>query len=118
MTSYGVMSPNFVYHPTRRGFLSTLAAASSGAALWAQDNSPTFSTSVKVINIFATVRDKDGKIIPNLTKDDFTLSEDGRPQEIKYFTQQTDLPLILGLLVDTSGSERRNIPTVTNFWRK
>ena len=57
------------------------------------------------------MRDKDGKIIPNLTKDDFTLSEDGRPQEIKYFTQQTDLPLILGLLVDTSGSERRNIPT-------
>jgi VWFA-related protein len=98
---------------TRRGFLTTVAALSGGAALWAQDkeNSPTFSTSVKVINIFATVRDKDGKIIPNLTKDDFTLSEDGRPQEIKYFTQQTDLPLVLGLLVDTSGSERRNIPT-------
>ena len=111
MTSYGVMSPNFVICPTRRRFLTSLAAASGGAALWAQDNSPTFSTSVKVINIFATVRDKDGKIIANLTKDDFTLSEDGRPQEIKYFAQQTDLPLILGLLVDTSGSERRNIPT-------
>jgi hypothetical protein len=105
------MSPDFVYKPSRRSILTALASVFGGTALWAQDNPPTFSTSVKVINIFATVRDKDGKIIPNLTKDDFTLSEDGRPQEIKYFAQQTDLPLILGLLVDTSGSERRNIPT-------
>jgi VWFA-related protein len=70
-----------------------------------------FSTSVKVINVFATVRDKDGKIVKGLTKEDFTLSEDGRPQKIQYFTQSSDLPLTLGLLIDTSGSERRNIAT-------
>lgn len=69
--------------------------------------SPTFSTDVKVVNVFATVRDKDGKIIHDLTKDDFVLEEDGRPQTIRYFVQQAELPLTLGLLVDTSGSERR-----------
>lgn len=72
---------------------------------------PTFSTDVKVVNVFATVRDKDGKIVRDLTKDDFVLEEDGRPQTIRYFAQQSDLPLTLGLLVDTSMSERRMIPT-------
>lgn len=71
----------------------------------------TFSTDVKVVNVFATVRDKQGQIVRNLTKEDFTLLEDGRPQTIRYFVQQSDLPLTLGLLVDTSGSERRMIPT-------
>jgi len=70
-----------------------------------------FSTSVKVINVLATVHDKDGKIVKDLTKDDFVLNEDGRPQTIQYFSQQSDLPLTLGLLIDTSGSERRNIAT-------
>lgn len=70
-----------------------------------------FSTSVKVINVLATVRDKDGKIVKSLTKDDFVLAEDGRNESIQYFSQQSDLPLTLGLLIDTSGSERRNIST-------
>ncbi|HEX4227565.1 MAG TPA: VWA domain-containing protein [Bryobacteraceae bacterium] len=72
---------------------------------------PTFSTDVKVVNVFATVRDKDGHIVTNLTKDDFTLLEDGRPQTIRYFAQQSNLPLTIGLLVDTSGSERRMLST-------
>ena len=53
-----------------------------------------------------TVRDKHGAIVPNLTKDDFTLTEDGRPQVIKYFNHDASLPLTLGLLVDTSMSQR------------
>jgi VWFA-related protein len=77
----------------------------------ASQSSPTFSTDVKVVNVFATVRDKDGKIIRNLAKDDFVLEEDGHPQMIRYFAQQTDLPLTVGLLVDTSGSERRMLST-------
>ncbi len=68
---------------------------------------PTFSTDVRVVNVFATVRDKQGKIVRGLSKDDFTLEEDDRPQTIRYFSQQTGLPLTLGLLVDTSMSERR-----------
>jgi VWFA-related protein len=68
---------------------------------------PTFSSDVKVVNVLATVRNKQGKIVQNLTKDDFTLEEDGRPQTIRYFARETDLPLTMGLLVDTSGSQRR-----------
>jgi VWFA-related protein len=67
----------------------------------------TISVQVKVVNVLATVRDKHGKIVNNLTKDDFTLAEDGHPQTIHYFTSETDLPLTLGLLVDTSMSQRR-----------
>src|ERR1700685_3847377 len=69
--------------------------------------SPTMSVTVKVVNVPATVRDKHGKIISNLGKDDFVLEEDGRPQTIRYFAHDTDLPLTLGLLVDTSMSQRR-----------
>ena len=65
------------------------------------------SVQVKVVNVLATVRDKHGKIVNGLTKDDFTLTEDGRPQTIHYFARETDLPLTLGLLVDTSMSQRR-----------
>jgi VWFA-related protein len=62
---------------------------------------------VKVVTMLASVRDKHGKLIPGLTKDDFVLEQDGHAQAIKYFAHETDLPLTLGLLVDTSGSQRR-----------
>jgi VWFA-related protein len=70
---------------------------------------PTFSSNVKVVTVLATVRDKKGNIVNNLTKDDFKLEQDGQPQTIRYFTRETDLPLTLGLLVDTSLSQRRLI---------
>jgi VWFA-related protein len=66
---------------------------------------PTFSTSVKVVNVLATVRDKKGEIIRDLGKDDFSLAENGRPQVIRYFAKQSDLPLTIGLMVDTSMSQ-------------
>jgi VWFA-related protein len=68
---------------------------------------PAITVDVKVVNVFATVRNKHGEIIRNLTKDDFMLEEDGRPETIRYFTRETDLPLTLGLMVDTSMSQRR-----------
>jgi VWFA-related protein len=68
---------------------------------------PDLTVQVKVVNVPATVRDKHGKIVHNLTKDDFILEEDGRPQNVHYFSQESDLPLTLGLLVDTSLSQRR-----------
>jgi VWFA-related protein len=67
----------------------------------------TISVKVKVVNVLATVRDKHGEMVPNLTQSDFTLEEDGKPQTIRYFAHETDLPLTLGLLVDTSLSQRR-----------
>ena len=57
--------------------------------------------------MLATVRNKQGQIVQNLNQDDFTLQEDGRPQTIRYFSKETDLPLTLGLLIDTSMSQRR-----------
>jgi VWFA-related protein len=72
-----------------------------------QPQPPTISVNVKVVNVLATVRNKHGEIVRNLTKDDFVLEEDDRPQTIRYFARETDLPLTLGLLVDTSLSQRR-----------
>lgn len=66
-----------------------------------------FSTDVKVVNVLATVRNKTGELVGNLSQDDFVLAEEGRPQTIRYFARETDLPLVLGLMIDTSGSQRR-----------
>lgn len=68
---------------------------------------PTFSSHVRVVNVPATVRDKHKQIVRNLGKDDFILEEDGRPQTISYFSEDSNLPLTLGLLVDTSWSQVR-----------
>ena len=87
---------------TRRAILAAVAAPLARAA---QDI--TFSTEVKVVNLLANVHGKNGEIVRGLTRDDFLLSEDGRPQAIRYFSAETDLPLTLGLLVDTSMSQRR-----------
>src|ERR1022692_3870875 len=101
---------------SRRSLFSALGLLPALRLLGAQQPSaqqeqpkPTFSTGVKVVNLFANVRNKTGAIVKDLTKDDFLLDEDGRGQEIRYFSQESDLPLTLGLLVDTSGSQRRLI---------
>jgi len=73
----------------------------------AQPQTPPITVNVKVVNVLATVRDKKGDIVRNLNKDDFELKEDDRPQTIRYFSHETDLPLTLGMLVDTSMSQRR-----------
>ncbi len=72
-----------------------------------QPQQPAFTSSVRVVEVPATVRDKHKQIVRNLTRDDFVLEEDGRPQMIRYFNEDTNLPLTLGLLVDTSQSQRR-----------
>jgi VWFA-related protein len=82
-------------------------ALRSQQAPGAQAQGPPISVHVKVVNVLATVRDKKGAIVRNLSQDDFELKEDDRPQNIRYFTHETDLPLTLGLLVDTGMSQRR-----------
>lgn len=71
---------------------------------------PGLSADVKVVHVLATIRDKKGAVVTNLGQDDFKLEEDGRPQTITYFARETDLPLTLGLLVDTSFNQRRVLP--------
>jgi len=79
-----------------------------------QDLPPAISVNVDVVNILASVRDKRGGLVPNLEQKDFTVLEDGKPQTIKYFTRETDLPLTIGMLVDTSGSQRNLIDIERN----
>src|SRR5690349_16977446 len=74
-----------------------------------QEAAPTIKVDVDIVNILASVRDKRGGLVSNLEKKDFTVLEDGKPQEIKYFTKETDLPLTIGLLIDVSGSQRNLI---------
>ncbi|MGC1967053.1 MAG: VWA domain-containing protein [Candidatus Acidiferrales bacterium] len=79
-----------------------LAAAVLTAAA---QQSPTISTRTNLVSLIATVHDPDGRVVKNLTPDDFLLLEDGKPQQIIYFSQESDLPLTIGLLVDTSRSQ-------------
>jgi VWFA-related protein len=67
----------------------------------------TLRVNVDVVQLFFNVKDKKGALIPALTKDDFELSEDRQPQTIKYFAAESDLPLTLGILIDTSASQTR-----------
>ncbi len=60
-----------------------------------------------MVNILATVRDEQGRLVNNLTKEDFVLEDEGQPRGIEYFSSETDLPLTLGLLVDTSMSQSK-----------
>jgi VWFA-related protein len=66
----------------------------------------TIAVNARLVNLPVVVRDKKGALIQNLTKDDFTLEVDGKPQTIRYFDKDTNLPLTLGLLVDISQSQR------------
>lgn len=84
------------YSLTRRAFL--LLAASAAQAQ--------FTSSVRVVNIYATVRDRRGALVRGLTREDFEVFEDGRRQTVRYFSAQSDAPLTLGLLFDVSGSQR------------
>ncbi len=70
---------------------------------------PSIKVDVDLVNVLVSVRNKAGGLVGNLSKDDFTLVEDGKPQTIKYFARDTDLPLTIGLLVDISGSQARLI---------
>jgi VWFA-related protein len=72
-----------------------------------QQQGPAISVDVKMVSMLAAVRDKHGHLVNNLNKDDFVVEQDGHPQTITYFAQESNLPLTLGLLVDTSMSQRR-----------
>jgi len=69
----------------------------------------TLKVNVNVVQLFFNVKDKHGALIPNLTKDDFQIAEDSKPQTIKYFTAESNLPLTLGMMIDASGSQRNVI---------
>src|SRR6201997_1136477 len=71
-----------------------------------QNPAETLKVNVNVVQLFFNVKDKHGALIPNLAKDDFQILEDGKSQTIKYFTAETNLPLTIGMMIDSSGSQR------------
>src|SRR5690348_4296323 len=103
-----------------RFHLKTVLALIAVALSWmplptcAQEEKPsddqsvtTLKVNVNVVNLFFNVKDKHGSLIPNLTKDQFDIFEDGKPQTIKYFSSESNQPLTLGLLIDSSASQER-----------
>src|ERR1700730_15377331 len=83
------------------------ASSSADAQQPTEKSDETLKVNVNVVGVFFNVKDKHGALIPNQTKDDFEVFEDGKPQTIKYFTAESNLPLTLGILIDTSGSQLR-----------
>lgn len=71
-----------------------------------QNPAETLKVNVNVVQLFFNVKDKHGALIPSLAKDDFQIFEDGKSQTIKYFTAETNLPLTIGMMIDSSGSQR------------
>jgi len=70
----------------------------------------TFKVNVNLVDLFFTVKDSKGELVPHLTKNDCTVLEDKVPQTLKNFVAETDQPLTMGILLDTSGSQQRVLP--------
>lgn len=111
------------------GAIAALLALPLSAAAWGQlapsadeppvSNAPaapsdqsvaTFKVNVNLVDVFFNARDKHGELVPHLTRNDCSIAEDKAPQTIKSFTAETDLPLTLGILLDTSGSQQNVLP--------
>jgi VWFA-related protein len=88
---------------------STANPSQAGGQSPDDDQGPagTVKVNVNVVGLFFNVKDKHGALMPNLTKSDFDVLEDGKPQTIKYFSAESNLPLTLGILIDSSGSQLR-----------
>ena len=86
--------------------VGAMAQQASNTQPSAADDKPVATLKVQAREVLlpVTVRDKHGALVTTLDKGDFTLTEDGRPQAIKSFTRETNLPYKLGLLIDTSRS--------------
>src|SRR5213080_955484 len=125
----GILVPGKVYMRSINKVVTQCAAtlvvwalgAAAGAQEPAQQSSqqpaqqsdqqtPTIKAEVGLVNVFATVRDKKKQIIPTLKKEDFRIFENEQEQKIAFFTAEKTLPITLGLLIDTSGSEQYRLP--------
>ena len=100
-------------HMNRRAFLGATGALTLAAISRAQQQRPArpdeatiITVDVTRVNLLFTVTDKKGRFVTDLTKDDFEVIESKKPQKILEFTAESDLPLRLGILIDTSNSIR------------
>jgi VWFA-related protein len=99
-----------------RKFLGALVTSSLAVALAVPalpqepaTQEPTIKSQVSLVNLFVTVRDKKKKVLTDLKKEDFTVTEDSEPQKIAFFSKEVTQPITMGLLIDTSGSEQNRL---------
>ncbi len=131
---YAFLRGRFSVYMTRMGFsdkvlVLLVSLATLTTAGWAQlapspdappvsnapappDETPvaTFKQTVNLVDLFFTVKDKNGNLVPHLTRDQCAVAEDKAPQTLKSFVAETNQPLTLGILLDTSGSQERVLP--------
>lgn len=89
---------------------ATALAQESSPQRETDDTVQTFKVDVNVVNVFFNVKDKHGLLISSLAKDQFEIYEDGKLQTIKYFSAESNQPLTLGMLIDSSVSQERVLP--------
>src|SRR4029077_2378450 len=109
----GHLSQRKVYMPSMNKVVTQCAAAlvvcTLALPVLAQEPSAqggVIKSRVSLVNLFATVRDKNKRIVPTLKQEDFRISEDNQDQKIAFFSREVSLPITLALLLDTSGSEQ------------
>ncbi len=106
---------NFATPPLQLYFAALLFTLLTGARAAAQQRplpaGSTLKVTTQVVNVYAVVRNKHGRLIPNLKKNDFEIWEDKVPQKITYFTRETNTPLTLAIMMDTSPSQARVLLT-------
>lgn len=91
------------------GVAIAAGAVALAAGAWAQ-----FRTEVRLVHIVATVRNNGGQLVGGLQKSDFTVTDNGVPQEIAYFARETDQPLSVALMIDVSGSTAKDLKFETD----
>jgi len=87
-------------------FAQGTAGGSNSNNSQSSDDQNRIKVRVELVNVLTTVTDKKNRLVTDLTKDDFRIFEDGKPQAIRFFSRETDLPLRIGILVDASNSIR------------
>ena len=99
-TSFEYIEPEAALSPRVLRVVLLLAAALAQA----QETVPSIKIDVDVVNVTCTVRDNHGAYVKDLAKNDFAITENGKPQAIRYFARETDVPMTVALMVDVSGS--------------
>lgn len=94
---------------TARLTVAAAAACALGVTAWAQ-----FRADVRLVHIVATVKNRAGQLVGGLQKSDFTIADNGIPQEVAYFSRETDQPLSVALMIDVSGSTAKDLKFETD----
>lgn len=111
MLKAGIFTPLIMGTLLGVGLLASAQDSNPGQSSQGQSSQDqsveTLKVRVNVVQLFFNVKDKKGALIPDQKKEDFEIYEDGKPQTIKYFTAESNLPLTLGIMIDSSGSQTR-----------